>query len=336
MRPEEKKLILQKEFLDQTGWDKAAIRVYEQIFMAAKNREKLLEHMEREITMIGSPLYTFLFIVSRLEPKTKAILPLSQLCCFFDHQNFLQLQQADYRFYPQLAPHALFLEVYAQVVQEAFAQQTLTHSGIHQFRIYLDRQNIQYVRKKYKKGQESDEQALRQYALSELPEGKLHREPARLHNKFPYGSSYREFMNGMDNKKRVTPNFHSEFIIDHQGHFVSQWDALEKDEQGLVISDIEYYRRKYIDPKDWLLFEQRLLNTESFNYANKNNRIHKNLDMVPVKKLSSNLNKTIVRGNIEEQNHQQLKWQNPVRESWRENCFNYHSDTGDDYSKKFF
>ena len=60
---------------------------------------------------------------------------------------------------------------------------------------------------------------------------------ARLHNKYPEGASY-----SLINKKRLTPNFHSEFILNEEGTFVTQWDVLVEDWRGRLISNPAYYQ----------------------------------------------------------------------------------------------
>ncbi len=88
---------------------------------------------------------------------------------------------------------------------------------IHQLRMYIDRQNIMYIRDFFKE----------RYVFAAKPQGmggrKLKKSSARLHNKYLEGASY-----SLINKKRLTPNFHSEFILNEEGTFVTQWDVLLK------------------------------------------------------------------------------------------------------------
>ena len=105
--------------------------------------------------------------------------------------------------------------------------------------MYIDRQNITYIRF-FKQEGDTDEQALKRYVSSTKPQGMGGRKlksSARLHNKYPEGASY-----SLINKKRLTPNFHSEFILNEEGTFVTQWDVLVEDWRGRLISNPAYYQ----------------------------------------------------------------------------------------------
>ncbi|WP_341844005.1 DUF3114 domain-containing protein [Latilactobacillus sakei] len=83
-----------------------------------------------------------------------------QLGAQLDAHHFLQLAAEDFEIYSEMPPDAPFLKTFAQSVQLAFKDQDLTDQRLHQFRMYLDRQNIQYIRTHLKTAGDSDEMAL--------------------------------------------------------------------------------------------------------------------------------------------------------------------------------
>lgn len=159
--------------------------------------------------------------------------------------------------------------------------------------MYIDRNNLQYLRKHYKQADMTDEEALSAYAHDKQPQGYaglLTKEPARLHNKLPVSSSYENFISGRENKKRVVNGqFHSEFIIDPKGNFVSQWNVLKVREDGTIESDPKKYQ--YTDE-----FRQQILNGESFNYANNKGNEHDTLDSNPPEKFDHTIRKEAKKG----------------------------------------
>lgn len=259
---------------------------------------------------------------------------------FIDENGMLQLKNGFYAG-EKVPPHSkVFLRI-ADSVEKGYGETGLCELGglsevesrmIHQFRMYIDRHNIVYIRKNFKKAGMTDEEALKAYVQAAVEEGglggrKMLREPARFHNKYPAGSSYRSYQRGHENKKRLTPDFHSEFIIDRRGNFVSQWNVLEEDEQGKVISDIRYYRQKYLEQgeKMWEEAQRQIMDTESFNYASRNDDVHQRLDILPPKKFDSELRRQIAR-----------EWKSPCKSAKTlkdlKNRYRYSSDRGDAYS----
>lgn len=256
---------------------------------------------------------------------------------YLDENGMLQLKNGFFAG-EQVPPHGIIFQNLASYMEKTYGETGLDGlSGmegrmIHQLRMYIDRHNIAYVRRKFKKEGMTDEQALAAYVWASAKCGglggvKLLREPARLHNKYPLGSSYRKYQKGHENKKRLTPDFHSEFIIDRNGAFVSQWNVLDEDENGRVISDIEYYRKKYLaqGPKAWEAAQRQIMDTESFNYASRNDRVHEKLDIKPPVLFDTELRKQIAKG-----------WKSPCRHAKAlgdiKNRYCYGSDKGDGYS----
>ncbi len=238
----------------------------------------------------------------------------------------------------QVPPHGRILRELARSVEKSYGETGLCGLSaaegrmIHQFRMYIDRHNIAYIRRNFKKDGMTDEEALEAYVQAQIEAGglggtKLLREPARFHNKYPLHLSYREYQRGHENKKRLTPDFHSEFIIDRNGAFVSQWNVLTEDEHGKIISDIEYYRRKYLKQgkEDWEEAQRQIMDTESFNYASKNDEVHQRLDIDPPSVFDTELRRQIARN-----------WKSPCKKAKAlkdlKNRYKYRSDRGDAYS----
>ena len=238
----------------------------------------------------------------------------------------------------KIPPHGKIFRELAAYIEETYGETGMNLLSeaegrkLHQLRMYIDRHNILYIRNNFKKGSMTDEDALEAYVRAPSEKGglnsvKMLREPARLHNKYPSSSSYRKYQKGHENKKRLTPDFHSEFIIDRKGAFVSQWNVLEEDERGKIISDVNYYRQKYLAQGEeaWEEAQRQIMDTESFNYASKNDKVHQRLDIEPPRLYDTELRKQIAR-----------EWKSPCKHAKAlrdiKNRYCYRSDKGDGYS----
>lgn len=254
---------------------------------------------------------------------------------YIDENGMLQLRRG-FCVGARIAPHGRIFQEFAKCVEKAYGETGLCGLSdaegrmIHQFRMYIDRHNITYIRRYFKRDGMTDEDALKSYVQASAGQGglggkKLLREPARYHNKYPAGSSYREYQRGYENKKRLTPDFHSEFIIGRDKAFVSQWNVLDEDEHGRIISDIEYYRKKYRDSSTWEAAQRQIMDTESFNYASRNDKIHERLDIQPPKLYDPELRRLI-----------SSEWKSPCKTAKAlkdlKNRYRYRSDKGDAYS----
>lgn len=262
---------------------------------------------------------------------------------WLDEHGMLQLEEGALG--ELRAPHDPFWQDLAREIQETYGYTGFPEDEkgkkLHQLRMYIDRNHIFYIRKKFGKysdqvesAKRTDEEALRAYVQEELAGEKLLREPARFHNRYPKktGESYRTAVAGRENKKRLTPDFHGEFILDPQGWFVSQWNVLVTDEKGHIISDVSYYQKKQdfltSDGKqaDWTWASAQIANTESFNYANRNDLMHARLDIWPPEQMDSELRMTARK-----------QWLTPSKKKRLfgsgKNVFDYSSDVGDDYSR---
>lgn len=256
-----------------------------------------------EARLVGSALYTAMFEASTKDAAEKALLPVRQMGGYIDEDGILQLPGAladafpgseppyAYRFDPDLAPDGRFLDLYAESVtagypkglslafaakaaakeagagQHAPAQERTDTAEafrmIHQFRMYIDRQNLQWVRAHYP-DEPNDLARLLAYDKDLQSAGKTglyFGEPSRYHNKLHLAEVFFRQVND----KIETDDRHSEFIVDTDtGAFVSQWDILKvcppAGDNGPVISLPADIRR---DAKA----QRQLLNSESFNYA---------------------------------------------------------------------
>ena len=188
-----------------------------------------------------------------------------------------------YRFDPGMAPDGRFLGVYAQTVVKGFphglslelAKDPAKNTDsaklsdpeelaeamrmVHQFRMYIDRQNLAWVRAHYK-ASPTDLARLLAYdkdLQTAGNQGLYFGEPSRYHNKLHLAEVFFRQIND----KIETGDRHSEFIVDTDtGMFVSQWDVLEISADRLRVqlpADIE---------RD-AAAQRQLLNSESFNYA---------------------------------------------------------------------
>ncbi len=303
-------VISQIKQLEADGWDSAAINAY----LTKLNTDLTKENAEAELTkygeqmkLVGSDIYLLLFKNSDKTEKQKIDLVLGHMGAVTDENGMLQLgfmkdkdgnlipKPGAFKFDPRMAPNDKFLHEFAKCVQSAYKYDPLPLE-VHQFRMYIDKHNIEYIRNEYgQNGKLTDEQALEAYVNAELNGEKMYREDARLHNKFPvpevFGSHeeanititewYEGFWQGDENRKRVSQDFHSEFILDKNGSFVSQWNVLEVN-NGIVNSNPDYYNHTEN-------FENQMTNGSSFNYADENDTkdkeesVHTHLDVDPPK-----------------------------------------------------
>lgn len=262
-------------------WDEAALAVCE------KELEKeVCRHPGRqEAKKIGSRLYRKMFAASRYNALAKAMLPIRQMGGIIDEHGMLQLTRLKYKVSPdtgriigisardngycfdeEMEPDSLFLEEYARTIIEAFGRGGLDDPYVHQFRMYIDFHNINYIRTRYEGS--SDMRKLKAYA-KETRRPLDYGSSSRLHNrklKKDLGK-YEEQVND----KVKSKNGLSEFIIQMReneygaaGQFVTQWDYLKINQKTGRINS---------DPKSYTVEEYKpIVETESFNYC-KNDKI---------------------------------------------------------------
>lgn len=350
-------------YIQEMGWDRSALEAYScylsekvESFDESTSFAEILEEVEQQLQRIGSPLYERLFLafgvderkqLNEEQAKKRLCLMLQHLGGEIDDNGMLQLL-GRCRIDTHLPPHASFWHTVAKTVQAAYPFKELTDQRIHQLRMYIDHQNIMYIRSLFKKIGMTDEQALTAYVKAAAPLGlngrRIEREPARYHNKLIAGESYKDRVQGYENKKR-TVRFHGEFILDRKGNFVSQWNVLERDQvNGGYHSELSYYQERYWEKGAY--FEEQLMNGESFNYADRNDEVHRQLDVRPPGKLDPMLRKEIGRYGLLDREIQaerntafgrRSKWFSPERKNKKESeiTYDYFSDQGDRYSGRF-
>lgn len=313
----------EKDLRVEDGWDKSAIEEYfkavneeTQNLTAAEAMEKVAQKYS-DTLLVGSELYKNMYAACSYSEKEKIEMVMMQLGAVMDKKTGTLQLTGKHKFYEKMPPHDEFLDLWAKTVQAAYKGEELTDARVHQLRMYIDRNNINYVRKTYGEGV-SDEEALRQYALTELDGKKMIAERARYHNKYLKADGY---VSGNENVKRTVPNFHSEFILDTNGKFVSQWNVLDFDKSGKLITDRDYYNKKYPTTEERQNFESQIMQGESYNYADRNGKVHDDLDIQPPNNLDYNL-----RGSMKD------KWGNPKNKS--EYNWDEVDNNNDGYSEK--
>lgn len=264
----------------EDGWDQSALNALRLYLLnncpanSVDTQSYLWDILLNERKKVGSPTYLVLFKNSAYTPFKKLELLLQHLGAEIDEFDMLQLK-GPFTIDTNLAPHSYFIELVAKTVQEAYPDGDLDSMKLHQLRMYFDKQNIEYVRENFPNT--SDEASLMDYVYADAPEGLggklLIKERGRFHNKIPDGQVYRDYILQYANRKRLTPNFHSEFILDRNGCFISQWNKL-KVNGNHVISDPKFYT--FTEE-----FERQLLDSESLNYGRKNDAEHERLDSNP-------------------------------------------------------
>lgn len=255
--------------LIEAGWDQLAIQAYSN---HAKHHLETLSDIYEETQRVGSPTYLRLFHASGYSAKGKVALVMQQMGARIDTNGMLQL--TGYRFDPQMPPHSVFWERFAATVKSAYPRGLDPEKNpdvskealkiIHQFRMYIDRQNIRYVRMFFEGA--TDLEKLLVY-------GQTHRllfsQTSRLHNRF----SDQHAFSGQINNKVTTKNGLSEFIVNVEtGEFVTQWDVLQEQNGQVGIFSDDY------QPDS--LAGKKMVETESFNYS-KNPQEHPLFDVIP-------------------------------------------------------
>lgn len=308
-----------EELSDEYGWDKSAVLAYMEavntkfnLFGAngyeAQNvtEEEYLqeiEHIYQSVHQIGSDVYTYMFEESKISPKKKAQLVIEQMGGYIDKNGMLQFGAGD-RFAPEMAPHSAFLEDYAECVRKAYKKKNLDNEMIHQFRMYIDKHNIEYVRGYYEG--KTDYERLKAYAKN-FNMKLYYGEPSRHHNKTEKKEKFKE----QRYDKILTPNKLSEFIIDIEtGSFVTEWDVLAKMKSNQVQSKTSAYKNIEKSQK------KKVVNSESFNYAPADyNDAHYRLDVLPATP-ADRKKKTYLDNKFK----RSLKkiWQSPKRTQYKE------------------
>lgn len=250
--------------LEAAGWDKPAIKAYQEYMRAelkglkGAERLKRIKEIHEETYLVGSKIYELMFDATELD---KVELVLKQMNATVDENGFLQLS-GKYKFNPNMPPHDSFLKKFAKAVREKYPNTELREEGelarkIHLFRSYIDKHNIDYIRLHFEG--KTDYDKLKAYAQKynidlDYSTG------ASFHNRTMGEYDYTKNMKVLSPKKYENDGGRmSEFIIDLEtGNFVSQWNVYKQRADGSYESDLSKY--DIADCGD-------VANTESFNYG---------------------------------------------------------------------
>ena len=170
------------------------------------------------------------------------------------------------QFSDNLSPNHPFWSELARLVQvaypgESMAEDNLLAHQVHQFRYVISAYQAQWVREEFPA--KSDWQSMLTY-LKDKKERRFWRrrfdfdltESARLHNKAP-----KRAILGFELpvNLKILLAFHTEFILDSRGHFANEIDPQGQTHNGII-------------------------NGASFNYANRNDQRHYELDVAAIKR----------------------------------------------------
>lgn len=313
-------LLKEESRLRQDGWQSQGIKSYFTLVsdeaqrvtdsQALLNRQK---EFRQESRLVGSTVYERMYAAlegyTEAQLQEKAQLPIRQLGGYIDENGMLQLS-GPFSISPNLSPDSRFLESYAATVKQAYPRGLLpavygfddpssnayqTIKGIHQFRMYLDRQNIFYIRANYQGETDYDKLlAFEKEAIQRCGKGGYlnYSSNSKFHNR----TSQERPFDGQHNDKIKSHNGLSEFIVRVKvGSFATQWDNLRTVDnhsffireagrviglrQQLVNSNPNAYELKGLNGKE-------IVDTESFNYSARDNRkigdlSHSLLDVEP-------------------------------------------------------
>ncbi|MGT2771529.1 DUF3114 domain-containing protein [Streptococcus marimammalium] len=242
--------------------------------------EKLILQMKKEGQVfldvrVGSPIFLSLWYQTLKQTSDKKVC----LKTFLNHIGMtkddikidnLGIKMLLEKFSPVLRPDHHFWKSLAQTVSKAFpenelCQKTFFARQIHQLRYLISGQQAQWIRDHIKTDKMTDQEALAVFLKDKKEQSWIPldydyslNESARLHNKYYLKNGKKIFPDQeITANFKVLIHFHTEFIIDKNGHFVNMIDCESQSENGII-------------------------NTASFNYANGNFKRHKELDINPV------------------------------------------------------
>ncbi|TCD45825.1 DUF3114 domain-containing protein [Streptococcus sp. X16XC17] len=269
------------ERLDKMGWSKTTIQkgYLETLGDISDNQEPMAQKLQEayeDTLLIGQSGFMDLWNADMEDVSPLAAQNRLQVLMNYIHfpkklvQDPKEIEHLLRAFSPQLSPIDPFWQDLADTVQAAFPLGTLAHDGklqkqTHQLRYLISAQQVQWVRDNFRSAQEDDRTALAKY-LATLKEDDYNlNESSRLHNKLATidngKKSDQEAQYADDisqNNFKVVLHFHAEFNLSENGKFLNKIDPEDTNENGIV-------------------------NGASFNYADKNDAVHQQLDVDPVK-----------------------------------------------------
>ena len=333
----EKTLQEQTTALKTSGWSDRSIAGGYLIFLEPqKDANKLFIYLEQRFQssqVFGSPVFQDLWNLetdSLDRTGARKLLAYSLKLTHFPQELSGQPEETAKliaNFDQDLEPDAYFWASFARVVQKAFPKKQLSQKDdlakrIHQFRYLISAQQAQWVRDHYRKKGQTDRDALVAYLASKYNKEEAKdeigldnyryfvdydlEESSRLHNKaasLPGQSGsivmlYPDFEPVVNIK--IVMGFHTEFILASNGRFANELDPEGVDENGLV-------------------------NGASLNYANKNNKRHRTLDVQPVGPHDPAYRKQVITTEVfafQAPNNRRLSFQSSQFDDWIHSYFN--------------
>ncbi len=243
----------------------------------AKNRlhTKTIERQFSQSLLVGSSLFKKMWtteatVTSSKDAKQKLELLIN--CLHLPDELSGKLSQTVKllaNFDENMTPTDSFWDDLSTLIQIAFPDDSMSQNNqlakkVHQLRYLISAQQAHWVRKYYKKQDDSDEKALAKYLIHLSSNDYSLTESARYHNKVATkfdadGYLKSEYADNVEQSNfKVLIHFHSEFILSESGQFLVAMDAADSTSRNSII------------------------NSASFNYANQNDDIHKELDVNPI------------------------------------------------------
>ncbi|WP_380424564.1 DUF3114 domain-containing protein [Streptococcus caprae] len=278
--PYQETWVYQQERLQVLGWSADVIMESARQWFSEHGLTLVqIETFGQQARLAGSPVFQDLW--AREVAAGRSSLDLLQVLLatldFPDELTLANYTQA-LENWADLAPDDVFWRTLARAVQETFpvaglSQQTDLARQIHQLRYLISNQQADWVRRHYGRPGRTDRSALVAYLAGKNARNTLLErlglasydyavydvgESARLHNKQAFDEKNTPLkLEGLPNIK-VLINFHTEFILDSKGNFVNIFETGQPTLNGPI-------------------------NGASFNYANRNDLRHLQLDVVPTK-----------------------------------------------------
>ena len=333
----EQTLLEQTGALKAAGWSERSIAGAYLLFLEPQQDvEELFAYLDEQFQssqVFGSPLFQDLWNLEtdNLDRKrARELLEYSLELTQFPQElsgRPEETAQLLAHFDGELEPDAYFWASFSRVVQKAFPKNQLAQKSdlakrVHQFRYLISAQQAQWVRDHFRKKGQTDREALVAYLASKhnISEAKdefglvdFHyfvdydlEESSRLHNKAASlrGQSGSVVMLYPDFEPlvniKIVMSFHTEFILASNGRFANELDPEGLDENGLV-------------------------NGASFNYANKNNKLHRSLDVQPVGPHDPAYRKEALSAEVfrfQAPNNQRFSFQAAQLDDWLQSHFN--------------
>ena len=236
--------------LQALGWSQAALDTVFLAEMASLPYESARQSLFEEAFLFGSPLFQKLWSFECRSPQPQQAEKLLELAMLYmDMPDELSGEAAEItkllsRMHPNLSPHAPFWRQFCHTIRQAFSPADfIADSGnqrlkgqLHQFRYVISSQQAQWVREHFRKSGMTDGQALVAYFQTHPELDCQLWESSRLHNKafvdkdkvtYPDQQPYQANI-------KILHRFHTEFILDREGHFLNILDPEKSSQNGLV------------------------------------------------------------------------------------------------------